>query len=208
MSFRSVKELTQELAQLKAFETPKIKQEQYATPPHIAADWLWEMAMQGELAGKTLLDAGCGPGILGLGSLLLGAKQVYFIESDHEALQICQENYRKLQDRYEVGAAIFIHEHVELFDEVVDVVLQNPPFGTKDRHADKPFLETAFRVAPLVYSMHKTVTERFVAAVANDHQFTITERWKYELPLKAQFLHHQKPVKFIDVTVFRLAKQL
>ena len=208
MSFRSVKDLNQELSKLESFSNPLIKQEQYATPSHIAADWLWQIALQSELAGKTVLDAGCGPGILGIAALLLGAKHVYFLDIDRKTLTTCQNNYTKIKEEYEVGEATFICENITLFDQEVDLVIQNPPFGTKEKHADKPFLETAFRSAPLVYSMHKIVTEAFVAAVAKDNLFTITEVWKYELPIKAQFSHHQKPVKFIDVGVFRLTKKL
>ena len=206
MSFRSVRRLTQELSRLKTFENPKIQSEQYATPPFIAADWVWQMALKGELAGKTILDAGCGPGILGIAALLLGAKHVYFIDNDPEAMKICQENYNKTLQNYEIGEATFICENIVLFDQEVDLVVQNPPFGTKEKHADKPFLETAFRVSNLVYSMHKTVTDAFIEAVAKDFSFSVVEEWKYKMPLKSQFSHHKKDVKYIEVSVFRIEK--
>ncbi len=206
MSFRSKKELELELSKLKAFETPSVKLEQYSTPAHIAAEWVWNMAMKREVAGRVILDAGCGNGILGLGLLLLGAKKVYFLDTDKTALDICIQNYNLLKEEYEIEEAQFIHSDISLFDGEVDMVVQNPPFGTKEEHADKRFLEKAFSVAKIVYSMHKYSTASFVEAICKDFRFKITELWRYELPIKATFKFHEKPVKFIDVAVWRMEK--
>ena len=42
--------------------------------------------------GRVVADFGCGNGILGIGALLLGAKQVYFVEKDHDVVEIMKEN--------------------------------------------------------------------------------------------------------------------
>jgi len=207
MSIRSKKDLELELSKLKSFENPSMELEQYATPAHIAAEWIWNMAMKGEVAGKIILDAACGPGILGLGLLLMGAKKIYFLDKDEKIMQTCLENYNRLREEYEVGEAEFIIEDVKMFDEEVDIVVENPPFGTKDEHADKVFLETAFRVSKIVYSMHKWSTKKFVEAISKDHKFTITDNWRYEFPIKAQFAFHKKPVSNVDVGLWRLQAQ-
>ena len=141
---KSQRDLSRELSKLKLFEDPQFKLEQYETPPHIAADWIWEMAQRSEVAGKTILDAGCGTGILGLGLLLMGARKIYFVEKDESAMKICMENYNTLKKEYEIGEAEFILHDISIFDEQVDVVVQNPPFGTKLEHIDKVFIEKAF----------------------------------------------------------------
>ncbi|HLD72186.1 MAG TPA: METTL5 family protein [Candidatus Nanoarchaeia archaeon] len=206
MGIRSKKDLELELSKLKNFQNPSLELEQYATPEDIAADWVWQMALKGEVAGRIILDAACGPGILGIGLLLMGAKKVYFLDQDKEAIKLCQENYQAIQKEYELGSAEFIIEDISLFDEPVDIVIQNPPFGTKNEHADKRFLEKAFSVAKVVYSMHKFSTKTFVEAIAKDFEFKITHHWRYDFPIKATFEFHQKPVKIVDVGLWRMEK--
>jgi len=63
-----------ELSNLNVFSKAKVKLEQYPTDSEIAADVLWNAYMKDELKGKTIADLGCGTGILGIGALLLGAK--------------------------------------------------------------------------------------------------------------------------------------
>jgi putative methylase len=204
---RSKKDLEIELSKLKVFEEPSFELEQYATPAPIAADWIWNMAMKGEVAGKIILDAACGPGIIGLGLLLMGAKKIYFLDKDDKIIQTCIENYNKLKEEYEIGEAEFIIEDVTLFDEEVDLIVQNPPFGTKEEHADRIFLESAFNLTKVIYSMHKWSTQKFVEAISKDNNFKITDVWRYDFPIKAQFKHHKKPVKNVDVGLWRMERE-
>ncbi|MDP3698476.1 MAG: METTL5 family protein [Nanoarchaeota archaeon] len=206
MSIRSKRDLEIILSKLKGFENPSLTLEQYPTPSHIAAEWVWNMALKGEVAGKTIVDAGSGPGVIGLALLLLGARKVIFIDKDHEVIQICRQNYERVKEEYEIGQAEFITHDFSLFDGEVDLVVQNPPFGTKQEHADKKFLEKAFATAPIVYSMHKWSTQKFVEAICKDFNFTITEVWRYEFPIKATFSFHEKPWQMIDVGLWRMQK--
>lgn len=207
MSIRSKRDLEIILSKLKSFETPSLQLEQYPTPSNIAAEWVWNMAMKGEVAGKVIVDAGCGPGIIGIGLLLLGARKVIFIDKDAESIRICRQNYEKIQEEYEISAAEFIAHDFSLFDGEADLVVQNPPFGTKQEHADKKFLEKAFAVAPIVYSMHKWSTQKFVEAICKDFNFKISEVWRYEFPIKAAFAFHEKPKQLIDVGLWRMQKE-
>lgn len=207
MAIRSKKDLEIELSRLEDFSRPSWVLEQYSTPPFIAAEWVWNMALKGEVAGKIILDAASGPGILGIGVLLMGAQKVFFLDKDKLIMNTCMENYAATQKRYEIGGAQFIINDISLFDGDVDIVVQNPPFGTKEAHLDKKFLEKAFMAAPIVYSMHKWSTRKFVDALCTDFGFTITDVWRYEFPLRAQFAHHQKPVRNIDVGLWRMEKR-
>ncbi|MEK6900299.1 MAG: METTL5 family protein [Nanoarchaeota archaeon] len=207
MSIRSKRDLEVVLSRLKSFEKQSLLSEQYPTPSSIAAEWAWNMALKGEAAGKTIIDAGCGPGIIGLSLLLMGARKVIFIDKDPETMLICQNNYAKLNEEFEIGKAEFITSDISLFDGEADLVVQNPPFGTKEEHADKRFLEKAFTFAPVIYSMHKWSTKVFVEAIARDHKYSITDLWRYEFPIKAAFAFHEKPVKYIDVGLWRLERE-
>ena len=204
MGFRSKKELELELEKLKGFLEPSWELEQYATPASIAADWLWQAALKSDLSGQVILDAACGPGILGIGALLLGAKKVYFLDKSESSIKLCQKNYEKVKSEYEIGEAEFITSDIRLFDQEVDLVLQNPPFGTKEKHIDKLFLETAFKVSKKVWSMHKSVTKSFVEAISKNFQFEITDYYEYDFPIKATFKFHTKPVQKVRVGLWRM----
>lgn len=206
MGIRSKKELELILARLRGFKEPSWELEQYATPSDIAADWIWNAALKGDIAGKVILDAACGPGMLGIGALLMRAKKVFFVDKSKEAMDICRENYGLVKEEYAVGEAEFILSNITLFDGEADVVLENPPFGTKEKHADKLFLEKAFSVGKVVWSMHKSVTKEFVEAIAKDHGFAITDKFSYSFPIKAAFKWHEKPVRKIDVGLWRMAR--
>ena len=52
------KDLEIVLSKLKVYEKPSFLLEQYPTSSNIAAEWVWNMAMKGEVAGRTIADAG------------------------------------------------------------------------------------------------------------------------------------------------------
>ncbi len=195
------------LSRLHSFTSPTLELEQYATPSHIAAEWIWNMALKGEVRGRTFLDAACGPGILGLGLLLMGAFKVFFLDRDPQIMEICMRNYSGLEQEYEISKVQFVVGDISIFDEHVDIVVQNPPFGTKEEHADKRFLEKAFQVAPIVYSMHKWSTKQFAEAVCKDYGFRITDVWRFDFPIKATHEFHRKPSVNIDVGLWRMEKE-
>ncbi len=48
-----------------------------------------------QLHEKTIIDFGCGSGILGIAALKLGAKRVVFVDNDPQAIQASEENLRR-----------------------------------------------------------------------------------------------------------------
>ena len=207
MGIRSKQDLAVVLSRLEGFKEPSWELEQYPTPSELAADWLWHMALKGEISGKVIADLACGPGILGIGALLMGAKNVFFVDKDTETMQTCRRNISLIQEGYEIGSFDFVVGNVEVFDHQVDVVIQNPPFGTREKHIDKLFLEKAFEVGGVVWSMHKRTTRAFVEAISSDHGFKITDYYEYDFPIKAVFKFHEKPVLSVEVGLWRLEKK-
>lgn len=198
------------LGELKDFKKHNLMLEQYSTPSEIAADVLWNVYMNRDIDGKIIIDAACGPGYLGIGALLLGAKKVFFVDKSEDAVEILKENIKFIDDKY--GSFIMKRSEIILsdirdFEGKADIVLQNPPFGTKEKHADKLFLEKAFSNAGIVYSFHKTTTKGFAEALAKDFGFRITHSWRYDFRIKAVHKFHEKKSMMVDVTVFRLARQ-
>ena len=135
------------LSKLRVFEAPKLKAEQYTTDSEIAADVLWQAYYLRDIENKTIADLGSGTGILGLGALLLGAKKVFFVENDKDSIEITKENLAFIEKETKAKLsekAIFLNRDINNFNDKVDTVIQNPPFGTKQEHADKVFLERRF----------------------------------------------------------------
>lgn len=192
------------LSKLKVFDDPELETEQYPTDSEIAADLLWNVHMIDGLEGKHILDLGCGTGIIGIGALLLGAAKVTLLDKSKEALKLLKTNVSALPEldgRYDI-----IESDIREFNGKADIVIMNPPFGTKTKHADKGFLEVAFASAPVVYSFHKTSTRGFLKAMAKDHSFRITHTWDYRFPIKATHRFHNKPRKDIEVTALRFLR--
>ena len=191
------------LSKLDVFEKADISLEQYPTDSEIAATVLWQAHMNRDLLDKKVADLGAGTGILGIGALILGAKFVYFVEKDEKAIEILKRNLEEFD--FERKHAI-LHMDVEEFKDKVDTVIENPPFGTKEKHADKTFLEKAFAIANIIHSFHKTNTKRFIEKISEDHGFNIAEQIDFSYPLKASQKFHKKKVEKIEVSCFRLLK--
>lgn len=81
----------------------------YHATTRLCLDWLTEQ----DLAGKTVIDYGCGSGILGIAALLLGAKQVYAVDIDPQAVLATNQN----AERNHVSAQLqaFLPQEFEAF---------------------------------------------------------------------------------------------
>ncbi len=206
-SIGSKKALAVLLSRLEGFKGPKVSVEQYATDAEVAAEVLWNVFMKGDI-GKVSVDLGCGPGMLGIGLLALGAHKVYFVDFDKKVLDTAKKNLEKVQSEgYAVGEAVFVCTDINDFNEKADLVVMNPPFGIKVRHMDRVFLNKAFGVAKVVYSFHKSDSKSFVKAFSDDNGFKITDVFDFEFPLKATMSYHSRRIKRINVSCFRMKNQ-
>lgn len=63
------------LQTVSGFPEPDYRLEQYPTPPELAAEMLFAIhASFDDIEDKRIADVGCGPGMLGIGAALLGAR--------------------------------------------------------------------------------------------------------------------------------------
>ena len=192
------------LSELKVFEKPDVYTEQYPVDSEIAAEVLWNAYFNKDIEGKVVADLGCGTGLLGIGALLLGARMVYLIDLDKEALEIAKENLSRFSEIK--GKAVFLNISIEDFNEKADVVLQNPPFGTKKKHADREFLLKAFSMAKIVYSFHKATSKEFISKISENNNFKITHYFEFNFPIKMSQLFHKKPLHRIKVGCWRMER--
>ena len=192
------------LSALGGFPKPEVRLEQYPTDSEVAASVIWSAYQLGDIKGKEVVDLGCGSGILGIGALLLGAKKVSFADISPEAIGKAGENAKRVKSE---GSALFYECPVDGFSEKGDVIVMNPPFGTKSEHADREFLIKAFHSAPTIYSFHKTSTTLFVESIAKDSGFAISHRWDFSFPLKASLPFHRRRIHDIAVSCFRFVRE-
>ena len=197
------------LSKLRVFEAPKLKSEQYTTDSEIAAAVLWQAYYLRDIENKIIADLGSGTGILSFGALLLGAKKVFFVENDRNSVKITKENLVFIEKETKTKLsekAIFLNQDINNFDDKVDTVIQNPPFGTKQEHADKVFLEKAFLLTNVIYSFHKIETMGFVNSISKDNGFEVTHLWKFDFPIKSTYSFHRKRIQRIKVGCWRMKK--
>ncbi len=64
----------------------------YHATTRLCLDWLATQNSQGQLQQKTVLDYGCGSGILAVGALLLGAKEALAVDIDPQAILATNQN--------------------------------------------------------------------------------------------------------------------
>jgi len=191
------------LSKLKVFEQPQMHLEQYATESELAAELIWYATMAGHLEGKKVLDLGAGTGILAIGVALMGANEVIAVEKDPAAIRTLKKNLEMYEGTEQIA---IIESDVLHLRETADVVIMNPPFGTKEKHADRVFLERACASAPVIYTIHKTSTDGFVRAFAEDNGYRITLAEQRAFPIKKTMAHHEKPRRDADVTLYRLER--
>ena len=183
---------------------PRADLEQYQTPASLAAPLLAEASALGDVAGKHVLDLGCGTGTLALAAALLGAARVTGVDVDEASLAIARQQAERLRvaDRAEWHAA-----DVADWRGRADAVVMNPPFGAQRRHADRPFLAAALRAADVVYTLHNASTRAFVEEHARERGFRATHAWRLLFPLRHQYRHHEKAVQEVEVVALRLVRE-
>lgn len=186
---------------LEGFSHPHIALEQYTTPTNVAAELLNIASLKGDIQGREVCDLGCGTGILGIGAGLLGARKVYLVDRDREALEIARRNAEK----FSLGNVI-VHSEVEELEIKAHTVLQNPPFGVHRRGADRAFLRKALEIAPVVYSMHKRETGDFVVRYVRELGAKSIEVLPVSFLLPRSYKFHRKDKKRIAVDVYRIRR--
>lgn len=182
----SKKELEIKLSLLKDFIDKKPSLEQYTTPSKNAADLLWTAYMNADIFSKTVIDAGCGNGILGIGALLLGAKKAVFIDIDKNAIDCAKENLNDL------GLKNFELINSNLFDVDLkaDLLITNPPFGVQKMNSDKDFLMKCSTLAKKIYLIYKGNGLKVLQKLFPNKSIELIKH--DELLLKNQFRFHAK----------------
>lgn len=94
----------------------------FGTGSHPTTALCLEWLAKKSLTNKTVIDYGCGSGILGIAALKLGARHVWAIDHDPQALQATSENAQHNQID---PATLTISTPEQLPNEPVDIIVAN-----------------------------------------------------------------------------------
>jgi putative methylase len=193
-------ELVRLLERVPPFPTPDPGLEQLTTPAEAAATLLESAERWDGLAGRSVLDLGCGTGRLAIGAAALGATPVLGIDADGSAVHLARTAAAAagLTIAFTAGPVSAAHTPAEL-------VVMNPPFGAQRRHADRPFWDAAFALARRsVYAFSLAASRTFIArrAVARDAHVleVVPVRWVLGKTLP----HHRRSRVDLDVDLWAI----
>ena len=179
------------------FKEPKIKFEQYMTPPEIAAFMIHYAWMKGEIENKKIIDIGAGTGMLGIGAAFLGGN-VTMIEIDKDAYEILKNNVAKTDHEIRlINKNIFDFD----FEEEYDTALINPPFGIKSKNKDMDFIVKASKISKHIFSIHdgSESNKNNIKSLFEKHNLKIIESLMMDFSLKSTYPWHEEKNKILKV---------
>ena len=196
--------LAERLHGLSGFRDPDVRLEQYPTPPDLAAHLLHLADLQGDIAGREVLDLGTGTGILALAAACRDPARVLGLERDPDALAVARENERAVAPGTPVDWLRADATRPPLSS--VSTVVTNPPFGAQSGNegADRAFLRTAASLADVSYSVHNAGSRDFVESFAADEGGEVTHAFAAEFEVPRLYEHHERERAEIDVELFRI----
>lgn len=184
--------------------------EQYRTPARVAAELLLAAHRDGAIAGKSVLDLGCGTGTFAVGAALLGARLATGVDVDPHAVAMAQELAADLRV---AGSTWFVCADVGDWRSDpghFDTVVMNPPFGAQkgSRHADRVFYARAAEaVHPYgtVWFLAQERTEGYLGRMAEELGARLERVGAWDYPLEATMGHHREEARTLRVGGYRMA---
>jgi putative methylase len=200
-----LRQLEMALERLEGFGAPDPRLEQYRTPAPLAARLLFHAWSRGDIAGKSVIDLGCGTGVLSVGAALLGAAEVTGVDTDPVALKVAERN----ADAQKVAIRLVPGDVADpvLIERLsgCDTVVMNPPFGAQKVHADRPFIDAALRLAPVSYGIFNAGSLSFLTGYIQG-KGVVDEVVSGIIPLKKTFSFHTRDVREIPVEIVVLRR--
>jgi putative methylase len=190
------KELEIALDRLAPHSQPKVWLEQYTIPSQTAAEMLLIASTNKDIPNKTVVDLGCGTGRLAIGSHILGAKEVTAVDIDPTSIQTAKENARSLGKERSLQ---WINSDIDIIEGSFDTVVMNPPFGTRNRHADRRFLLKALSIANMIYSLHKRTTRPYLLKLMKDNSGNLEALYEMQLQIPRTYDFHSKKRYNVEV---------
>jgi len=197
----SRRQLEIQLDKLKTLEKPDLKLEQYPVSSEVGSELLYMAGFEHNDLDGRVIDLGTGTGRLAIGAALMGAQAPVGVDVDERSLALARENAET------VGVEVeWVQSDIEKVNGRFDAVIMNPPYGTRTSHADTRFLEKAFHLAPVAYSIHKSATRDFLVRFMKrwDRQVDQVRSMRMEIPHLFEF--HEKKRETVEVDLYRVLR--
>jgi len=152
-----------------------------------------------ETPPKRALDLGTGTGRLAIGVALMSQANIVGVDIDARALELARENAKTAGVKVE-----WIQSTIDDVDGTYETVIMNPPYGTRTIHADTQFLDKAFQLAPVTYSIHKASTRTFLARYVHKSNRRIAEARTMSMKIPHLYSFHTRRWKSIEVDLCRI----
>jgi putative methylase len=201
-----LKRLEMTLQRVAGYSSPHPALEQYQTPAPLAARLLYHALMKGDIEGKVVCDLGSGTGVLAIGAALLGAASVKGVDVDKKAVDIAYANAELLDADVKFIVADVKDQTLPEVLGLCDTVIMNPPFGAQKVHADRPFIDLAISVAPVIYSIFNAGSTQFIKTYTTGRA-EIDERVGGLFAMKRTFSFHTQDIQEIGVEILRLKRK-
>jgi len=197
----SKRQLEIQLGKLKTLEKPDLKLEQYPVSSEVGSELLYMAGFEHNDLDGRVIDLGTGTGRLAIGAALMGAQAPVGVDVDERSLALARENAETVEVEVE-----WVQSDIEKVNGRFDAVIMNPPYGTRTSHADTQFLEKAFQLAPVAYSIHKSATRDFLVRFMkrSDRQVDQVRSMRMEIPHLFEF--HEKKRETVEVDLYRILR--
>ncbi len=195
-------DLERVLSEIEPNPSPNVYLEQYTTPSNVVADVLYLAAyVNDDVIDKTVLELGCGTGRLAIGAALLGAKEVYGVDLDLNAVRVAQKNAEALGVEKKIH---WIAGDIDVVEGAFDTVLQNPPFGVQKRRADRRFITKSLALCNRIYSFHKSGDSNrvFIKRFIEEHGGKTNTIFPMVMEIPRMFKFHTKKKQNIAVDLY------
>jgi putative methylase len=195
------KELEIMLQKVPFFEKPIPHLEQYLTPASIVADIIFTASQFKDIENKIVVDLGCGTGIFSFGAIFVNAKEVIGIDIDKNSIKTAKKYAKEINQNI-----TFLVQDINDVNVKCDTVIMNPPFGAQKSslRADRKFIEKAFEIGKVVYTLHLSETIPFIEKMISSLNGEITYYKDYIFPIKHTFDFHDKETVNYKVTLLRV----
>ncbi len=195
----SKRQLEVQLGKLKTLQTPSLRLEQYPVSPEVASELLYLSGFEHDDLKGRVIDLGTGTGRLAIGAALMGSSEVTGVDVDERALAIARDNAETVSAKVE-----WLLSDINDLHGRFHAVVMNPPYGTRTRHADAKFLEKAFQLAQVVYSIHKASTRDFLLRFVKNNGWAVEEARNMSMKIPHLFGFHWKKWQSVDVDLYRI----
>lgn len=198
----SKRQLEAQLSKLKILEKPNLKLEQYPVSSAVASELLHMASFEHSDLDRRVIDLGTGTGRLAIGASLMGADETVGVDVDEHSLSIARKNAERVDAQVE-----WIHSDIEKVNVKFDAVIMNPPYGTRIPHADIRFLEKAFQIAPVVYSIHKSATREYLVQFLTKSGWKVDQVRSMRMDIPHLFEFHEKKRVMVEVDLYRITRK-